>query len=85
MESISNVPTLGGTITIQGQNFGNDPSLLTIRVNSHECQDIAIISDSTLVTCTVSSGTGRNHTVVVTAAGQDSPSVDLFSYLGNVF
>ncbi len=82
VEDASSAPTEGGTVTISGSNFGNNPALLVVKVNSVDCGDLAILEDSVTLICTVSSGTGKDCSVVVTAAGQDSVSANKFSYLG---
>ncbi len=53
-----------------------------MKANSQDCNDVVILVDSVSLTCTASSGTGKDLSVVVTTAGQDSPGVNQFSYSG---
>ncbi len=82
VEQVTTVPTEGGTITITGSNFGNNSAVVIATVNSLDCSNIVILTDSVSLECTISSGTGKDHSVMITTAGQDSPSVNEFSYLG---
>ncbi|KYQ93172.1 IPT/TIG domain-containing protein [Tieghemostelium lacteum] len=57
-------PTPGGLITIKGKNFYINPSLLIVKVGSNSCTGVEIVSNHTVLRCTLPAGYGTSTMTV---------------------
>ncbi|GAM22986.1 hypothetical protein SAMD00019534_061610 [Acytostelium subglobosum LB1] len=65
-ESISSPGTQGDTVIIRGYNFGSNASLISVKINSNTCSNVAIVLAHYTISCTVQPGAGSGYPVIVT-------------------
>lgn len=76
-------PTLGANlVTIEGNNFGDDPALTQVIFGSNSLCNIAQFSNTQII-CTAPAGLGANVSVIVEVNHQQS-SPTLYTYLAPV-
>ncbi|PRP82680.1 outer membrane autotransporter barrel domain-containing protein [Planoprotostelium fungivorum] len=76
----SSTNTTGGVITISGDNFGVDPSLISANVNGLlQCSSIVILTPHTTISCQLDPGSGSGLPLSVSVAG--SIGTGAYSYL----
>ncbi|PRP76898.1 outer membrane autotransporter barrel domain-containing protein [Planoprotostelium fungivorum] len=80
ISSTTSTNTTGGSITISGDNFGTDPTLISIIVGSDlQCTSITMVTPHTTISCQLDPGTGINLPLYVTVNG--SLGAGNYSYL----
>jgi len=82
--SVSSSSPLGSKITIVGDNFGTDKSVVSVQVGSSSCTGVEITTAHTTLTCTVPAGQGSRE-VIVTVNTQESNSDKLLIYNAPTF
>lgn len=66
VQSVSQVKTSGGALTVQGNNFGNDPNKVSnIQFGGYECAFTKFIQAHTSFSCLLSAGVGVNLNSIV--------------------
>lgn len=83
ISSVSSVPTVGGTMTVQGSNFGPTNTDITLTVSGINCTGVRYVSPHTSVACDISEGVGKDYTVYVGVAGQNTTAN--FAYEGTLY
>ncbi|PRP82836.1 outer membrane autotransporter barrel domain-containing protein [Planoprotostelium fungivorum] len=80
VSSVSSTNTTGGVITISGDNFGVDASLISANVNGLlQCSSIVILAPHTTISCQLDPGSGSGLPLSVSVAG--STGTGAYSYL----
>ncbi|KAF2071947.1 hypothetical protein CYY_006741 [Polysphondylium violaceum] len=82
--SVSTSTPLGSKITIVGDNYGIDKSVISVQVGDFACTGVEITTAHTTITCTVPAGQG-SHPVTVTVNYQDSNSDKNLNYNSPTF
>ena len=81
IQSISSAPTAGGEVDIAGLNFGPAGTSAAIIIAGKSCSS-PVVQSHTLVSCTITSGTGANLLLQLTVGS--STVQGYFSYAGTV-
>jgi IPT/TIG domain-containing protein len=69
---VSSIPTAGGTIEIEGMNFGSSIGAVLVTYDGVPCTDVTFITPGFSISCTVPAGTGTNRPLVVNVSGWNS-------------
>lgn len=77
------LPTAGGSVTVQGEGFGNSPSGISVKIGSLQATNIQPAADGRSLTCTVPPGNGKDLDVIVstTQNGGSRPGSAAVSFL----
>lgn len=70
----------GGVITIYGQNFGMNPSAISVTVGGYVCTGIKVVTTDTAISCTAPSYIGVASIVTIQVDGQSSPGFNLIYF-----
>eukprot|EP01117_Protostelium_nocturnum_P011184 TRINITY_DN405_c0_g1_i6.p1 TRINITY_DN405_c0_g1~~TRINITY_DN405_c0_g1_i6.p1 ORF type:complete len:5778 (+),score=1958.70 TRINITY_DN405_c0_g1_i6:207-17540(+) len=70
VEKASALPTSGGVLTIDGQNFGTDTRFISITANGHPCTPIVVTVPNSQITCVAMPGTGTQKPLIINVGGQ---------------
>eukprot|EP01110_Echinostelium_bisporum_P002942 TRINITY_DN17231_c0_g1_i1.p1 TRINITY_DN17231_c0_g1~~TRINITY_DN17231_c0_g1_i1.p1 ORF type:complete len:384 (-),score=111.34 TRINITY_DN17231_c0_g1_i1:40-1191(-) len=83
VNSATSVYSIGGVVTIVGNNFGNENSVINnITIGGIPCTSPTLTEPQTTITCTLASGgSGKGLSVIVYVDGQPSGGNTVFSYL----
>ncbi|KAM9972082.1 hypothetical protein ACTFIW_003431 [Dictyostelium discoideum] len=78
--STNNVPNVGGSLTIDGTNFGTNPASIKVAVGSYSCSNVAIVTAQTRITCIMPLATATNYNLVVTVSNLDSNAYPMYVF-----
>jgi len=78
--SASSVDVNGGIVTIQGSNFGDKLSEISVEIDEKECTQVVLVEAHKTITCSLSGGSGFMLNVNVTVSGQQSLPNTIFNY-----
>ncbi|EFA85744.1 EGF-like domain-containing protein [Heterostelium album PN500] len=77
IKQMNTVPSKGGVLTITGNDFYTNSSLVSVKVGTQTCQDVKITTPHTVITCSLAPGCGRLNAVIVALDKQPSKSVNM--------
>ncbi|KAH3762247.1 zymogen granule membrane glycoprotein [Pelomyxa schiedti] len=73
----------GGVTHIEGDNFGNDVSKISVNIGGIQCTGVTLVTEHVAIECSIVAGSGANLTVDVTVDGL-SGSAPVFSYVDSI-
>ncbi|KAF2070534.1 hypothetical protein CYY_008152 [Polysphondylium violaceum] len=76
----TNPSTKGGSVVLEGSNFGKDISLVTVSIDGKDCPTTWVNENG--LKCSIGAGTGSGKTIIVTVNTLVSVPVNFFSYAG---
>lgn len=71
----------GGSVTISGTNFGEDPSSVTVTIDGSIACTVTDAEDTSIL-CNVGPGTGGPYDILIQVADQQVTASQAFSYTG---
>jgi len=78
--SATSVPQSGGLVTIIGNDFGLDSSVISVSIGTQTCTNVVVVN-TTSITCDLASGTGSDLHVTANVNGQsNTDNNSAFSY-----
>eukprot|EP00727_Mastigamoeba_balamuthi_P009485 m51a1_g5159 hypothetical protein (1839) ;mRNA; f:100789-108596 len=80
VRNATSAPIAGGRVTLSGDSFGPDSSLVSVKINGVACTDVAVVSAHEVVACTVAQGRGASLPVAVTVDGLTAVAPSVFNY-----
>lgn len=80
----TSVAAPGSSIIVIGQNFGADPSVVTVMMGNTSCSDVKLTQPHLQLSCTVNMTAKSNSPIVVTVNGQSSDANLIYNLPGSV-